>query len=189
MWQSRIRNIWQPERIRVLTGSLATKRLRIVALLGSGLIVLNLLVYGVVVAPAARRLDADRQQYGALKKEHAEAVLFQKQKQLFAGLLTGIPAQKDVPLLIKELVQRARRLNLSVEAINSDIPTPGSGGMTLVTFTFPASGAYADIKRFIYEVETSDRLVGIQDVKLGSEKGRVKMQMKLVTYIRGEQEQ
>jgi hypothetical protein len=29
-------------------------------------------------------------------------------------------------------------------------------------------------------------MVGIQDVKLASEKGRVKMQMKLVTYIRGE---
>ena len=157
-------------------------------LLVSGLIVLNLLVFGAVVAPAARRLAVDRHQYGELKKAHADAVLFQKQKQLFAGLSSGIPAQKDVPLLIKDLVQTARRLNLSVEAINSDIPTPGRGGLTMLTFNFPASGAYAGIKRFIYEVETSDRIVGIQDVKLGSEKGRVKMQMKLVTYIRGEQE-
>ena len=158
-------------------------------LLGSGLVVLNLLVYGVVVAPAAKRFAGDQQQYRDLKKEHAEAVLFQKQKQLFAGLTSGIPAQKDVPLLIKDLVQTARRLKLSVDAINSDIPTPGSGGLTMLTFTVPASGAYADIKRFIYEVETSDRLVGIQDVKLTSEKGRVKLQMKLVTYIRGEREQ
>jgi Tfp pilus assembly protein PilO len=189
MWQSRIKGIWQPDLIRTLAGSLATKRLRAITLLGTGLIVLNLLVYGVVVAPASRRLAADRQQYGELKKEYAEAVLFQKQKRLFAGLISGIPAQKDVPLLIKDLVQTARRLNLSVEAINSDIPTPGLGGLTMLTFTFPASGAYADIKRFIYEVETSDRIVGIQDVRLGSEKGRVKLQMKLVTYIRGEQEQ
>jgi Tfp pilus assembly protein PilO len=184
MWQSRIKNIWQPERIRALAGNLATKRLRAVVLLGSGLIVLNLLVYGVVVEPAARRFAADQQQYRELKKEHAEAVLFQKQKQHLAGLTSGIPAQKDVPLLIKDLVQAARRLKLSVEAINSDIPTPGRGGLTMLTFTVPASGAYADIKRFIYEVETSDRLVGIQDVKLTSEKGRVKLQMKLVTYIR-----
>jgi len=189
MWQSRIRNIWQPERIRALAGSLATKRLRAVALLGCGLIVLNLLVYGVAVAPAAKKLAADRRQYGELKKEHAEAVLFQKQKRLFAGFTAGIPAQKDVPLLIKDLVQAARRLNLSVEAINSDIPTPGRGGLTMLTFTFPASGAYADIKRFLYEVETSDRIVGIQDVKLSSEKGRVRLQMKLVTYIRGDREQ
>jgi len=186
MWQSRISKIWQPERIRALAGSLGTKRLRVALLLTFGLIALNLLIYGVVVAPAARRLAGEQQQYGALKKEHAEAVLFQKQKRLFAGLTSGIPAQKDVPLLIKDLVQTARRLNLAVEAINSDIPTPGSGGLTMLTFTFPASGSYGDIKRFIYEVETSDRIVGIQDVKLGSDKGRVKMQMKLVTYIREE---
>jgi len=189
MWRSRIKNIWQPERLRALVGSLATERLKAVVILSSGLMALNLLVYGVAVAPAARRFDADRQQYGNLKKEHAEAVIFQKQKRLFTGITAGIPTQKDVPLLIKDLMQTARRLHLSVEAVNSDIPTPGSGGLTMLTFTFPASGAYADIKRFIYEVETSDRIVGIQDVKLSAEKGRVRMQMKLVTYIRGEREQ
>jgi hypothetical protein len=42
------------------------------------------------------------------------------------------------------------------------------------------------VKRFIFEVETSTRLVGIQDLKLASDKGRVKLQMKLVTYIRGD---
>ena len=113
-------------------------------------------------------------------------MLFQKQKKLLSGLIEGIPTQKDVPLLIKELMQAARRLHLSVDAVSSDIPTPGTSGLTMLTFTFPASGAYADVKRFIYEVETSKRLVGIQDLKLSSEKGRVKFQMKLVTYIRGE---
>lgn len=177
-----------PERVRALAGSFLTKRLRVASLLAFGLIVLNLLVYGVVVAPAARQVSAKQLEYGALKKEHADAALFQNQKKLFAGLTSGIPTQKDVPLLIKDLVQTARRLHLSVEAINSDIPTPGGGGLTMLTFTFPASGAYGDIKRFIYEVETSDRIVGIQDVKLAGEKGRVRMQMKLVTYIRGERE-
>jgi Tfp pilus assembly protein PilO len=188
MWQSRIKNMVHPDRIRALAGSPATRRLRTVVLLGSGLIMINLIVYGALVAPSVRRLAADQQQYAELKKKHAEVVLFQKQKRLFAGLTAGIPAQKDVPLLIKDLVQTARRLHLSVEAVNSDIPTPGSGGLTMLTFSFPASGSYADIKRFIYEVETSDRIVGIQDVKMGSEKGHVKMQMKLVTYIRGEKE-
>lgn len=174
------------DRIRALAGNPATRRLRVIGVLCAGLIVLNLIVYAFAVVPAKERLAKGRQQYADIKREHAEAVLFQKQKRLFSGLLEGIPAQKDVPLLIKELMQTARRLRLSVDAVNSDIPTPGTGGLTMLTFTFPASGAYADVKRFIYEVETSKRLVGIQDLKLGSEKGRVKIQMKLVTYIRGE---
>jgi Tfp pilus assembly protein PilO len=175
-----------PERLRTLIGNPATKRLRALAALCAGLVVLNVLVYAFAVVPAAARLAASRQQYADLKREHAEAVLFQKQKQVFAGLMAGIPTQKDVPLLIKELAQTARKLNLSVDAINSDIPTQGAGGLTMLSFTFPASGSYPDMKRFIYEIETSSRLVGIQDLKLSVEKGRVKLQMKLVTYIRGE---
>ena len=186
MWQSSIKNRLRLDRIRALAGNPATKRLRVIGALCAVLIVLNLLVYTFAVAPAIERLAKSRQQYADIKREHAEAVLFQKQKRLLSGLLEGIPAQKDVPLLIKELMQIARRQNLAVDAVNSDIPTPGTGGLTMLTFTFPASGAYADVKRFIYEVETSKRLVGIQELKMGSEKGRVKLQLKLVTYIRGE---
>jgi Tfp pilus assembly protein PilO len=175
-----------PDRLRTLIRNPATKRLRVLAAVFAGLIVLNVLLYAFTVVPAAARLVASRQQYTDLKKEYAETALFQKQKQLFVGLMSGIPAQKDVPLLIKDLAQTARRLNLSVDAINSDIPTQGTGGLTMLTFTFPAAGSYPDVKRFIYQVETSSRLVGIQDLKLSSEKGRVKLQMKLVTYIRGE---
>ena len=175
-----------PDRFRLLIGNPATKRLRVLAAVCAGLIVLNLLLYAFIVVPAAARLEASRQQYADLKREYAAAALFQKQKKIFAGLMSGIPTQKDVPILIKDLAQTARRLNLSVDAINSDIPAQGAGGLTMLTFNFPAAGTYPDVKRFIYQVETSSRLVGIQDLKLASEKGRVKFQMKLVTYIRGE---
>jgi hypothetical protein len=33
-------------------------------------------------------------------------------------------------------------------------------------------------------VETSDRLVGIQELKLDSDQGKVRLEMKLVTYIK-----
>ena len=147
---------------------------------------LNAVLFTALVSPAAADLAALRHRYDELKREQAETLQFQKQKRLYAGLTAGIPSQKDVPLLIKDIVSAARRLNLSVEAINSDIPTAGSGGLAMLTFTVPAAGGYGDVKRFIHEVETSDRLVGIQDIRFGADKGRVKFQMKLVTYIRGE---
>jgi Tfp pilus assembly protein PilO len=113
---------------------------------------------------------------------------FQKQKRDLAGMKTGIQTQKDMPLLVRDLVQTARRLNLRVGPINYDIPKPGSGGLAMLTFSFPAEGRYPDIKRFIYETETSPRLVGIQKVELDAEKGWVKLQVKLVTYIKSTEE-
>lgn len=180
MWWQPIKTIKAPAWLR------ENRKLRSALALCAGLVCANLLLYGIAIVPAAGRLAALESNYADLKKKHAEAVLFQKQKEAFAAFRAGIPSQKDMPLLVKELVQIARRLNIKVAAVNYDIPKRGAEGLTMLSFSFPAEGAYPAVKRFIYEVETSDRLVGIQEVKLDSEHGRVKLQMKLVTYIKGQ---
>jgi type IV pilus assembly protein PilO len=161
------------------------KSLRTVALIFAGLVLADLIVYFVLVVPSSSGLAAREAKYAELRKRHAEAVLFKKQKPLFTGIMAGIPAQKDMPLLVKEFVQTARRLNLNVAAVNYDMPKRGSGELAMLAFSFPAEGRYPDIKRFIYEVETSDRLIGVQDLKLESDTGRVKMSVKLMTYVKG----
>jgi Tfp pilus assembly protein PilO len=161
------------------------KQLRTVAIVFAVLICINLLLYVLRIAPFKAKLKTWEPQSTELRMRHAEAVLFKEQKPLFAGLLEGIPLQKDMPLFVKELEEMAKRLNLSVAAINYDIPQRESGELAMLTFSFPVEGRYPDIKRFIYEVETSVRPIGIQDVKLESDNGRVKLQMKLMTYVRG----
>lgn len=152
----------------------------------AGLVVANVLVYLLLVAPSSAWLAAWETKYAGLRKRHAEAVLFTKQRRLFAGVMAGVPSQKDMPLLVKEFVQTARGLNLKVSSVKYDMPKRGSGELAVLTFSFPAEGRYPDIKRFIYSIETSDRLIGIQDVKLDAEQGRVKLDMKLMTYVKGQ---
>ena len=185
MLRSSIRGLRYPARLRELLNGPTSKRLRLPAAVFLALAAANLLGYLFLVAPAADRLAGQQARHGEVKRQYADAVLFQKQKQELSGLEAGIPSQKDVPLLIKDLVQSARRLNLAAGAINSDIPTPGSEGLTMITFSVPLTGSYAGIKRFLFDVETTDRLIGVRDLKLGTEKGSVKLEMKLVTYIRG----
>ncbi len=176
----------QAKRLRELAGSVIVKRFRGIVALCLGLIIVDLFVYALATTRAEARLVHQRERYRDLKKQYADAVLFRKQKEILKGLQSGIPTQKDVPILIRDLVQTAKRLNLAVGAITSDIPQPGSGGLAMLTFSVPVSGTYGGIKRFIHEIETSDRVIGIQDLKLEGEKGTVKLQMKLVTYIRSE---
>ena len=88
--------------------------------------------------------------------------MFQKQKKAFAGIKAGISSQRDMPLLVKELVQTARKLKLSVAAVSYDIPLPGRRGAHHALLFLSAEGATRAVKRFIYEIETSDRLVGIR---------------------------
>ena len=180
MWWHFIKNRKLPSWLR------ENKALRAAALSCAGLLCADIVLYSLLIVPAAKGLTARESSYAVLKKQHTEAILFEKQKKELAGIKEGIPAQKDMPLLVKELVQTARRLNLTVSSIQYDIPKRGSDELTMLTFSFPAEGRYAGVKRFIYEVETSDRFVGVQDVKLDSDQGRVKLQMKLVTYVKGQ---
>jgi Tfp pilus assembly protein PilO len=146
---------------------------------------LDLFLYGFLVAPSAALLKLQETQYGDLKRHHAEAVLFEKQKPSFVGIMAGVPSQKDMPLLVKDLVQAAKRLNLAVASVKYDIPKQTNGELAMLAFSFPAEGGYPDLKRFIYDVETADRLVGIQSLKLEADQGKVKLDMKLVTYVKG----
>ena len=164
--------------------SVRNKRLRAAALVFAAFLVLDLVLYGVFIAPSSAFLATGEAKYGELRRRHAEAILFRNQKSAFAGIMSGIPAQKDMPLLVKDLVQTARLQNLSVSSVKYDIPKRASGELAMLAFSFPAEGRYADIKRFIYDVETTDRLVGIQEMKMDSDQGRVKMEMKLLTYIK-----
>ena len=152
-----------------------------------GLVCANVLLYVVLIAPSTARLTAGEARSSELRRRYAEAVLFKKQQRLFAGIMAGIPAQKDMPILVKDLVQTARREKLSVASVTYDMPKRAGGHFALLTFSFPVAGRYPELKRFIYDVETADRLVGIQDLKLSdSEKGRVKLEMKLITYVKGQ---
>ena len=165
-----------------------SRQLRTAGKIFFALVCVNLLLYALLVAPSLTWRKTWGAKSADLRKRRAEAVLFKKQMPLFRGLLAGIQSQKDMPLLVKELVQSARRQNLSVAAINYDIPRRESGEIAMLSFSFPVEGRYHDIKQFIYDVETSDRLIGIQELGLESDKGRVKLQMKLMTYVRGSQD-
>lgn len=168
------------------TADALKRKLAVPALLCIGIAAFDVLLTAFLVSPASARLEAARTATADLKRRNADAVLFQKQKKAFAGMANGIPSQQDVPIVIRDIVQTARRLNLAVGAVNSDIPSPGSEGMAQLTFSVPVAGSYPDLKRFIYSMETTDRLLGIQGLAWKADKGRVTLNMKLVTYIKGE---
>ena len=162
------------------------KKLALPVVLCAAVAVLDLLLFILLVTPAAARLETATVATTDLKRRNAEAVLFQRQKTTFSGMAAGIPSQKDVPIVIRDIVQTARKLNLAVGAVNSDIPSTGNQGMAQLTFLVPVAGSYSDIKRFIYSMESTDRLIGIRDLSLKADKGRVSMSINLVTYIKGD---
>jgi Tfp pilus assembly protein PilO len=179
--------MWLPSITRIPPSQWFAKgnsKLKIAVVVSAALVCTAPIVYFGLLAPAASRLEAREAERSELMRRYAEAVLFERQKPALAKLMAGVPSQNDMPLLVKDLVQDARRLHLSVASVKYDIPARSLSDVAMLGFSFPAEGRYPDIKRFIHDVETSGRLVGIKALKLTSDKGRVTMEMKLVTYIK-----
>jgi Tfp pilus assembly protein PilO len=179
--------MWLPSIVKMKALQWLTEknnRLRTAMVVLASLVCLDLLVYGLMVVPSVARLKTGKAAAVELRRRHAEAVLFKRQRPLFTGIMAGMPTQNDMPLLVKDFVQNARRLHLSVDSVKYDMPKRAGGEQAMLVFSFPAEGRYPDIKRFIFYVETSGRLVGVKTLKLTAEKGRVKMDMKLVTYVK-----
>ncbi len=161
------------------------KRLRAAFILFACLSSVDLTAYFLFLTPAAAWNKQADDRHAELRKRYADAVLFKKQKNELGVLKAGIPTQKDMPLLVKDLTQIARRLRLGVAAITSDIPKRSKDGLTMLSFSFPVEGSYPDIKRFIYEIETTGRMLAIEGMDVARDQNRVKLQMRLVTYIKG----
>ncbi len=160
------------------------RKVRLAALVFCALACADLLVFFFFFRPEVSRLREHQDRYAELRKRHAEAVLFHRQREALAGINAAIPTQKDMPLVVKELAQDARKLHLAVGSISYDIPRRGQEGLTLLSFTFPASGSYPEVKRFIYDVETSGRMLAVETIDFSTDRQTVKVEIKLLTYIR-----
>ncbi len=160
------------------------RKLQGAALICSCLLLLDLALYGAVVRPAAVKSAERESRITELRKRYAVGVLYQQQRKSIGALVTRVPTQKDMPLLVKELEQSARTLGLRVGSVNYDIPRPGAEETAMLTFSFPVDGRYAALKRFVYEVETSPRLVGIDSLEIKGDRKGDALTLKLMTYVK-----
>lgn len=160
------------------------KKLQAAVILCGGLLLLNAAFYATVVRPGASSRVNQTAHIADLRKRYAVGVLYQKQRKDIGTLVANMPTQKDMPLIVKELEQTARKRGLRVGPVNYDIPRSGAEGITMLTFSFPVNGRYADLKRFVYDVETSMRLVGIEKLDIKADKNGEAMMLTLLTYIR-----
>lgn len=106
----------------------------------------------------------------------------------FKRVYDGFPKWDDFTRVMGEIYGRAEKLNLLVESATYRADAVKSSNLVKITVSMPVTGSYADIKRFIYELETSPRLFIIQDLSLGSgkaEEGDVSLKLAIAVHFKG----
>jgi Tfp pilus assembly protein PilO len=183
-----------------LTRRLITEHRRIVLPLGVALVV-NVLVYALVVYPLSQRvanveqrnqaaeaaLRAARAEYaqanGTLTgKDRASTELATFYKDVLPPDLSG--ARRLTQLRLQQL---ARQSGLTFERAGyNPVPERNNSSLTRLNISMVLSGSYANIRTFIYQLETAPEFVVIDNVSLseGADAGQLSVTLQLSTYYR-----
>lgn len=165
-------------------------------------LVVNALVYALLVYPLSQRVanvaerdQAAEQALASARREHTQA----------SGTLTGkarasaelatfyndvLP--QDLPgarrLTSPRLAQLARQSNLDYQRASAEPIVERGSTLTRLKIGLLLSGSYADMRGFIYQLETAPEFVVIDNVELaeGAEGGSLVVTLELSTYYRDE---
>jgi Tfp pilus assembly protein PilO len=172
----------------------------------AALAVVDIAVYGFVVYPktlsaagAARRAETARQTLAAAQKDHALAQAVVNSSSVAAGSLQRFYAQvlpANLPAVRRmtyaRLAELARETNLLYDRRRFEEDTGYRGSLKRLQITMDLEGNYADIREFIYRLESAPEFVIIEDLSLSSgsdEDAPLALTLRLATYYRDENEQ
>jgi Tfp pilus assembly protein PilO len=184
-----------------LSSRIAAEYRRTLIVLGAAFAV-GILMYALVVYPLAQRVANIEQRDRAAEQALAAA---QAELARVSGTLTGkARASSELATFYKDvlpqdlagarrltylrLAQLARETNLSYERASYSPSTETGSTLTRLGIQLVLSGTYANIRSFIYELETAPEFVVIDDIQLsegGGDAGSLVVSLELSTYYRG----
>jgi Tfp pilus assembly protein PilO len=165
-------------------------------------LVVNAALYVLVVYPLSRRVQAEQQQSGDATRQRTEAsrahaaaigtVTGKKQaneelQKFYSDVLpSGMSAARQV--LTPHVVQLARSADLTVFRAQLGQETDGNdSGLRKLTITITLAGEYANIRRFVHDLETAPEFLVLESVTLtqASEgEAMLNVSAKVATYFR-----
>lgn len=174
---------------------------RIPVLIG-GLILLNIAAYSIMSYVVLPRINALERRYIDRQAQVREARLtgqssasagspreiYRRGEEDLEKFRGAIPSRTEFTALIGEIYSLAEKAGLSIDRIGYDPKEVEGRGLLRYALNFSVSGDYGQIKRFVYSLEQSDRLIAIEEISLSgggkSAEGEVNLRVRLSTYFK-----
>ncbi len=138
-----------------------------------------LLLYGLLLGPRQWTVMERGRAWENGRRDVAELETLVKTVDDLAALRKRLPEKKDFATIVSFLSQIARSDRLSIPSVAYKSDKESKEGYTKLTMTFTVSGHYADIRRFIADVESADSFLVIEDLGLNSESKGSDLELKI----------
>lgn len=177
---------------------------RRIPLLIGGLILLNILLYAAISYVVTPRLNALERLYIERQTQVREArsggngvsaenprEIFRRGEEDLGTFRAEVPSRSEFTALIGEIYSLAGEAGLSIDRIAYDPEEIPGRALLRYTLNFSVGGDYGQIKRFVYSLEQSDRLIALEELSLSggkAEEGEVNLRVRLSTYFKTDSE-
>jgi Tfp pilus assembly protein PilO len=156
------------------------------ALLLVGLLVVN----AVGVRGVADRRAQIEKEWGAARQvlvQHREA---RKARKDVSQVWAVLPVERDFAPLALGISEEAKRDHVTLPALSYKTESTAVANTSKGVLQGSMTGRYEDLRRFIYDLETAEELLFIEDMELASSSSprdkQLTFNIKIVTYLRGE---
>ena len=159
-----------------------------------GLFGLNMLLFSLLYFGVAPKLSQAERELALLQKESRSSNVVAPQQSYeqgvkdYARFRTLLPSLRNFSELIGDLYALAEQCNLEISRIGYTQKEISETGLMAYALKFSLTGTYDELKRFIYGLEESKRLVVIEQMALNAAKGEegaslVSLSLSLTTYF------
>ena len=102
---------------------------------------------------------------------------------------TMIPARQDFSGFVGELFERSQQAELNIDRINYQPRVDSENGYLFYTVNFSVEGHYEQLKKFIFSLESSPRILIVEHIALNEKKANkakiVSLRITLTTLFQG----
>ncbi len=132
--------------------------------------------------------ELERMRQLGARQDSPEAV-YRRGREDLSSFYAMIPARSDLTGLIEELFNMADNAGLEIDRIGYDPQKLEERPLLAYTLMFSVTGNYEQLKNFVYDIETSPRLISLDEIALsGAGEGDrpVSLNLRFTTYFQAE---
>ena len=159
-----------------------------------GRMIVLLLILVIVKSLGVNSIEETRSklaaEWGQARNEYQHHQEARRAKMDLAQVWSALPEERDFAPLALGITEEAKRNHVTLPALSYKTEATSVANTSRGLLQGTMSGRYEDLRRFLYDIETAEELVYIEDVDLvrsASQEQQLTFNIKIVTYLRGEQ--
>ena len=128
-------------------------------------------------------------EWARVRKDYQHHQTARRAKEDLAQVWSALPEERDFAPLALGITEEAKRNHVTLPALSYKTESTPVVRTSKGVLQGTMSGRYEDLRRFVYDLETADELVYIEDVDLvpsATQQDHLTFNIKIVTYLRSD---